>query len=232
MNLKLSPLYLLSFLILVFLVHEVHDWAHVLMARAVCSCWGMRVFDGFQFCPDCFPSAGERALTTIAGPVINFILLWIGWSLLNEDNQLDEQSLGITIVLACLPLNILLAATAGGGDLTNAIRWLESRAAQNNPHFVSLLGLLIAVVLTVPPLVRAFLRLPGYQGKFILFPILLLVPGWLDHWVTIGLNRWLIKPGTDQATAYACVIAWLILLLIGWFFTRRQPAGLMREAMV
>jgi hypothetical protein len=151
---------------------------------------------------------------------------------LNEDNQLDEQSLGCTIVLACLPLNILLAATAGGGDPTNAIRWLESRAAANNPHFVSLLGLLIVVVLTVPPLVRAFLRLPGYRGKFIIFPIFLLVPGWLDHWVSIGLNRWLIKPGTSQAMAYTWVIAWLILLLTGWFFTRRQPAGLMREMTV
>jgi hypothetical protein len=230
MNLKLSPLYLLSFMILVFLVHELHDWAHTLVARAVCSCWGMRVFDGLAFCPDCFPSAGERALETVAGPVINFILLWIGYSLLNEDSQLREQSLGCTIVLACLPLNILLAATSGGGDLTNAIRWLEPHDAQNNPHFVSLLGLLIAVALTVPPLVRAFLRLPGYRGKLIVFPILLIVPGWLDHWlVNIGLNKWLIKPGTSQSQAYMWVIAWLILLLIGWFFTRRQPAGLMRE---
>jgi hypothetical protein len=230
MNLKLSPLYLLSFLILVFLVHELHDWAHTLVARAMCPCWGMRVFDGWDFCPDCFASAGARALATVAGPVITFIFLWIGWSLLNEDNQLDEQSLGCTIVLACLPLNILLAATAGGGDLTNAIRWLEPHDAQNNPHFVSLLGLLIVVVLTVPPLVRTFLRLPGYRGKFILFPIFLLVPRWLDHWVvSIGLNRWLIKPDTDQAQAYTWVIAWLILLLTGWFFTRRQPSKLMQE---
>jgi hypothetical protein len=166
----------------------------------------------------------------VAGPVINFIFLWIGWSLLNEENQLDEQSLGCTIVFACLPLNLLLAATAGGGDLTAAIRWLEPHDARNNPHFVSLLGLLITVVLTVPPIARAFLRLPGYQGKFILFPIFLFVPGWLDHWVVgIGLNRWLIKPGTDQAHAYACVITWLVLLLVGWFFTRRQPSTLMRE---
>jgi hypothetical protein len=162
--------------------------------------------------------------------VINFILLWIGWSLLNEENQLDEQSLGCTLVLACLPLNILVGATSGGGDLTNAIRWFEPRDAHNNPHFVSLLGLLIAAALTIPPVVRAFLRLPGYLGKFVVFPILLLVPGWLDHQVVgIGLNRWLIKPGTDQATAYAWVIAWLILLLTGWFFTRFQPSKLMRE---
>jgi hypothetical protein len=189
----------------------------------------MRIFDGWDFCPNCFASAGQRALAAGAGPVINFIFLWIGWSLLNEDNQLDEQSLGCTIVLACLPLNILLAATAGGGDLTNAIRWLEPHGARNNPHLDSLLGLLITAALTIPPLVRAFLRLPRYLGKFIVFPIFLLVPRWLDHWVNIGLNRWLIKPGTDQAQAYTWVIAWLILLLTGWFFTRRQPSKLMRE---
>ncbi len=229
MNLKLTPLYLLSFMILVLLVHEIHDWTHVLVARIGCSCWGMRVFDGWDFCPDCFPSAGQRAIVTVVGPVINFILLWIGWSLLNEDNQVGEQSLGCTLVLATLPLNILLAATAGGGDLTTAFRWLEPDDAQNNPHIVSILGLLITVALTVPPLIRTFLRLPGYLGKFVAFPILLWVPGKLDHWVGVGLNRWLIKPGTDQAHAYAWVIAWLILLLTGWFFTRRQPAELIRE---
>ena len=181
MNLKLTPLYLLSFLILVFLVHEIHDWTHTLVARVICPCWGMRVFDAWDFCPDCFASSGQRALATLAGPVINFILLWMGWSLLNEDNQPDEQSVGFTLVLACLPLNILLAATAGGGDLTAAIRWLEPDIAHDNPHLVSLLGLLIAAALTIPPLVRAFLRMPGYRGKFILFPILLWVPGKLDH---------------------------------------------------
>jgi hypothetical protein len=233
MNLKLTPLYLLSLLILVFLVHELHDWAHTLVARIVCPCWGMRVFDGWDFCPDCFASAGQRALATVAGPAINFTVLWIGWSLLNEDNQLDEQSLGCTLIFACLPLNILLAAVSGGGDLTNAIRWLEPRSARASPHFFSIMGLLLVIILTIPPVIRAFQRLPGYRGKFLLFPLLLLAPGWLDHWVVrIGLNQWLIKPGTDQARAYTWVIAWLILLLTGWLFTRSQPSRLMREMTV
>lgn len=230
MKLKLTPLYILAFLFLLFLVHEVHDWSHALMARAVSPSWGPRVFNGWDFCPGFKVTSGPRALALIAGPIINYVLLWVGWWHLDQENPLQEQSLGCSLVFATLPLNGLLAAFDGGGDLTNSIRWLQQHGPGSNHAFVTILGLLLVLVLTVPPLLRAFLQLPGYKGKLFIFPVLLLVPGWLDgQLVGKWLNNWLITPGMSQAHAYEWVIGWGVFLLIGWLLTRQWLEDLMRE---
>ena len=132
MNLKAPPLYILSFLILVFLVHEFHDWAHTLMATLTCQCWGSRIFDGWDFCTTSLVTSGQRALATLAGPIINYVLLWIGYSELHPENSTEEHSLGVALVFACLPLNNLMAAFSGGGDLTSAIASGPDAAARPN----------------------------------------------------------------------------------------------------
>jgi hypothetical protein len=227
MNLKVPPLYLLSFLILVFLVHEFHDWAHLLMVRATCHCWGKRMFDAWDFCGS--PSAGQHALVSIAGPLVNYVLLWTGWLLLHPDSPPEQTSLGCALVFACLPLNNLIAAFSGGGDLTDCIRWMQRHGPYSNRHFATMTGLVVGLLLIVPPLLRAFLRLPGYKGKLIAFPLLFLLPGWLDRLWNRQLNHWLITPDTTKEQAYIRVIAWLVLLLIGWFLTRKQLKRLITE---
>jgi hypothetical protein len=230
MKLKLTPLYILSFLFLLFLVHEIHDWSHALMARAVSPCWGLRIFDGWDFCAGFKVTSGQRALALFAGPIINYILLWVGWGYLDPENPLEEQSLGCSLVFATLPLNGLLAAFDGGGDLTNSIRWLQQHGPSTNHSLVTIMGLLLVLGLTVPPLLRAFLQLPGYKGKLFIFPILLLVPIWLDR-MLVGkwLNNWLISPAMSQAHVYGWVIGWGGFLLIGWLLTRQWLETLMSE---
>jgi hypothetical protein len=227
MNLKVPPLYLLSFLILVFLVHEFHDWAHWLMVRATCHCWGKRIFDGWEICGS--PTYSQHALISIAGPCVNYVLLWAGWLLLHPDNSTEQTSLGCALIFACLPLNNLMAAFSGGGDLTDCIRWMQPHGFNSNRHFASMLGLVLGLFLILPPLIRAFLRLPGYKGKLIAFPLLFLLPGWLDRLWNRQLNHWLIPPGTSQEQAYIKVLSWLVLLLIGWFLTRKQLKRLIVE---
>ena len=94
MKLKLTLLYVVSFLALTFFVHEIHDWAHTLAARIISGCWGPRGFDCWSFCAECSVSTGQRMLADLAGPLINFILLWVGWQKMDENNTLSEQSLG------------------------------------------------------------------------------------------------------------------------------------------
>jgi hypothetical protein len=227
MNLKAPPLYILSFLLLVFLVQDLHDWAHILAVRVTCHCWPVRTFGAWVLCGS--PSAGQHALISIAGPMINVVLLLTGWSLLNPENSVEEHSLGVALVFAALPLNNLIGAFGGGGDITDCVRWFQRHGPNSNRHFASGLGLVIVLLLNVPPLVRAFLRLPGYKGKLIAFPLLLLLPGWLDQLWNRQLNRWFIGPETSQWAAYAEVGAWLLVLVIGFFLTRRQLKGLIRE---
>jgi hypothetical protein len=227
MNLKAPPLYILSFLMLAFLVHEVHDWSHLLAVRVTCHCWAARTFGSWVICGS--PSSGQQALISFAGPLINVIFFWAGWSLLDEENSVEEHSLGVALVFAALPLNDLIVAFTGGGDITQGIRWIQRHGPQSNHALVSRVGLLIQLVIILPALVRAFLRLPGYKGKLIAFPLLFLLPGWLDTLWNRQLNRWFIGPDTTQWQAYAYVGAWFLVLAICFFLTRRQLKRLIRE---
>ncbi|HTR31462.1 MAG TPA: hypothetical protein VMH27_19450 [Puia sp.] len=227
MNLKAPPLYILAFLILAFLVQELHDWAHFLMVRVTCHCWPLREFGSWVLCGS--PSAGQHALIAVSGPVIDVVLLLAGWSLLNSENSPEEHSLGVALVFAALPLKNLIEAFGGYSDITQCVQWLQRHGPMSNRGFARGLGLVIVLLLNVPPLVRAFFRLPGYKGKLIAFPLLFLLPDWLDRLSNHQLNKWLIGPETGQWQAYALVGGWLLVLTIGFFLTRRQLKGLIRE---
>jgi hypothetical protein len=227
MNLKAPPLYILAFLLLTFLVQEVHDWAHVLAVRVTCHCWPVRDFGFWALCGS--PSSGQHALISIAGPVINVVLLLTGWSLLHPENSTEEHSLGVALVFAALPLKNLVEGFGGYSDITDCIRWLQRHGPMSNQGFSRGLGLVIVLLLNVPALLRAFFRLPGYKGKLIAFPLLFLLPDWLDRLSNRQLNKWLIAPDTGQWHAYALVGGWLLVLAIGFFLTRRQLKRLIRE---
>jgi hypothetical protein len=227
MNLKAPPLYILAFLLLAFLVQEIHDWAHVLAVRVTCHCWPLREFGSWILCGS--PSAGQHALISVAGPLIDVVLLLTGWSMLNAENSPEEHSLGIALVFAALPWNNLIEGFRGYSDITDCIRWLQRHGPMSNQGFARGFGLVIVLLLNVPALIRAFIRLPGYKGKGIAFPLLLLLPAWLNRLWNRQLNKWLIGPDTGQWHAYALVGGWLLVLAIGFFLTRKQLKGLIRE---
>ena len=212
MNLKQTLIFFISFLALTFFVHEIHDWAHTLVARVMSGCWPPRAFDNWQFCVETPVSLGEKALATIAGPLINLLLLYIGWQKMNESNSEDQQSLGCCLVFAALPLNNLMAAASGGGDLTTAIRLGFAR--YHNNHVINLIGLAIMLLFCVPPVIRAFTLLPWRNGKLVFFPLLLIAPGYVDRWlVNVMLNKWLINASTPKEQAYWWILAWGALTL-------------------
>jgi len=227
MNLKAPPLYILSFLLLVFLVQEVHDWAHILVVRVTCHCWAVRTFGNWVLCGS--PSPGQHALISVAGPLINVVLLLTGWALLHPENPVEENSVGVALVFAALPLNNLIGAFNGGGDITDTVRWLQRHGYNSNVHFAKGFGLVIVLLLNLLPVVRAFFRLPGYKGKAIAFPLFLLLPGWLVRVWNQELNRWFIGSETTQMQIYLYTGIWFGLLVVGFFLTRRYLKGLIRE---
>ncbi|MBS1663902.1 MAG: hypothetical protein JST68_22845, partial [Bacteroidetes bacterium] len=201
-----------------------------LMARITSGCWGTRGFDSWDFCSDTPVAFGKKALSTIAGPLVNFILLWNGWQLMDERNFANQQSLGVSLVFAALPLNNLLGAFSGGGDLTNTLRLLLTRVNAHNHRALTIAGLLIMLIICVPPLIRAFICLPWGQGKFLYYPLFLIVPGFLDRWLVGGLlNKWLIHPDTPQSVAYMWVGAWTALTFAVWMLTRKHITWLINE---
>jgi hypothetical protein len=227
MNLKTPPLYILCFLLLVFLVQDVHDWAHVLAVRVTCHCWPERMFGSWVLCGS--PSGGQHALISVAGPLINVALFLTGWALMDIENSVEEHSLGIALFFAAMPWTNLIAAFRGGGDITDFIRWIQRHGPTSNHALASGIGLIVQLLIIVPGLIRAFLRLPGYKGKLIAFPLMLLLPAWLERLWYAQLNKWFIGPDTGLWQAYTYVGAWSVLVAVGFFLLRRQLKGLIRE---
>lgn len=230
MKIKLTPLSLLSFFSLVFLVHELHDWAHAITAWSVCGCWGPRAFDFWDFCSKCaVGSPTLRALAWIAGPLINYILIWVGWGLMHPENSLDKRSLGFALVFATLPFLRLIAALSGGGDETYALRLLFQHPDGGNRHNVALAGLLIVLTLSLPALIRAFLLFPGWLGKLGLFAAFLILPGLIDRWVNQGMNHLLTLPYLSHqwiTGASVLIVAWFFIILVLFLLTFKRLEGL------
>src|ERR1700760_3342375 len=128
MKLKLTPLYIVSFLCLCFFIMELHDWAHAGVAALVSGGWGPRGFDRWRFDESGHVSIsnGQQALATLAGPLVNFLAIGLGWIKMRNQENLADQSLGCSLVLAALPMDMLMGAIKGGGDLTIGLKLLFS----------------------------------------------------------------------------------------------------------
>jgi hypothetical protein len=231
MKLNLTLLYVISFLCLTFFIHEVHDWAHAVAVRLLSGSWGPRGFDKWQFPANIPVSNGQMALATLAGPVVNLLLLYQGWRMMANEDSLAEQSIGCSLVLATLPLAMVWAALTGGGDLAVGLRMLFSSTNhinRINPRLLSICALVITLAFCLPALIRAFSLLPGGPGKVVFFPIFAIAPIFIDRLVVMHLlNRLLV--GCTQAEAYYWVIGWTVVTLTGWLLTRRAMTRLVTD---
>jgi hypothetical protein len=176
-------------------------------------------------------SNGQKALATLAGPIINLLVLYSGWRMMANEDSLAEQSIGCSLVLATLPLAMLWAALTGGGDITNGLHLLFSSTRHVNrisPRTLSICGLVITLIFVVPALLRAFALLPGGPGKVVFFPVFALAPIWIDRFVVGNLlNRLLV--GSSQTQAYFWVIGWTVVTFTGWLLTRRAMTRLVTD---
>lgn len=227
MKVKLTPLSVLSFFCLVFLIHEIHDWAHFLSAASSCGCLGNRAFDSWTPCTRCNASTGGMALATLAGPVVNTIILWGGWLMMHPDNPPEKQSVGFSMVFAALPLPRIMAAISGGGDETVAFRQLFQHANGSNHYIVAGAGLMIVLALCLPPLIRAFMLVAGWIQRIVVLLVFLVLPMFVDNWL-VGkelnklmangfLSHEILRGGTRLFP-----FVWLAVLVILYMVTMKR----------
>jgi hypothetical protein len=226
MKIKINIGYLFAFLSLLFLAQEWHDWAHCIVARFLCGCWGSKGFNDWTICNYCSASLHAQVLIWFADPLASYILIWLSWWLMRRGNLIRLQSLGFSLLFAAVPFVKIMAALAGGGDETNGLRQLFQHADGSNRHAVALTGLCIVLLLTIPALIRAFILLRRPIEKLILFPIFLVLPLFILRWglddgmKKISLNDFFseeIFTGTPVA-----IIAWAFFLVIVLLLTYKN----------
>lgn len=218
MKITFSAAYVLAFLSLLFLVQELHDWAHVLTSEWICGCFGIKTFDKWTVCDNCDASGKIMVFSILAGPVLTYILVWTSWALMSRAHSAAVRSFGFTLLFATNPFINILAAVGGGGDITNAMRNLYQNPEGSNRHVVSILALLIVLILTVPPILKAIHMIKGNKEKLILIPAFLLLPNFIEKlFVFRGMN-WLLEQGVFQEEAFAgaplLVVMWIFILII------------------
>ena|ERR1022692_2658996 len=218
MKINFSATYLLAFLSLLFLIQELHDWSHVLASEWICGCFGTKTFDNWTACDDCEASGKILVFSILGGPALTYILVWASWSLMSRSHSAGTKSFGFTLLFATNPFINILAAIGGGGDITEAMRKLYQEPDGSNRHIVSIAALLIVLILTVPPILRAISMIKGNKEKLILIPAFLLLPNFIEKlFVSKGMN-WLLGHGIFQEEAFAgaplLVVMWLFILVI------------------
>jgi len=211
MTLKISGKYLLAFLALCFVMFETHEFVHVVTGRIICGCWGERNFNVWGLCDGCSEAKPLSVLATFAGPIYSYALMWLGSCWLWKSATASRQAMGFSLIFANLPLaRIVTAATGSGDEIFGLRKWLGTPDRANS-SLIWLLGAVLVLVLTIPPLIAAykslqdrnklwvfigFLILPMLAGFAMIFGVLnpLMTFGVLDQiglWGTpVLINLW------------------------------------------
>lgn len=116
MKIKITPAYIFTFLMLTFLLAELHEIAHTAMGRVICGCWGKRDFNEWSLCTTC-ESNSLGFISTLMGPLFTFTISYWGAGMLKNDNPVEKSTLGFSLIFASAIFGRLLNVWPfGGGD--------------------------------------------------------------------------------------------------------------------
>ncbi len=199
----------------------------MLAVRVTCHCWPVRTFGNWVLCGS--PSAGQQALITVAGPLINVALFLTGWSLLNVENSVEEHSVGVALFFAAMPWPNLVAAFTGGGDITTFVRWIQRHGPKSNHTLATGIGLIVQLLIILPAIGAGLSAAAGLQGEADRIPAVAPAARLVSAVMVRTAEPLVYRARNGSVDAYAYVGAWSFVAAVGFFLTRRQLKGLIRE---
>ncbi|MET0465079.1 MAG: hypothetical protein ABW007_18080 [Chitinophagaceae bacterium] len=212
MHLQFKPLPLIAFFILALAMHELHESAHYFAAWLFCGCPGDRDFLVWRLCRTC-TGKGPYLLASFAGPVVTNLFMWIGFYLMRPAAAVKQKTIGFALALAALPLPRWMAAVGKGGDEIFTLRQVFT----TQQHLAVLLGGVLVLLFTVPPLWRA-LKLIKNRYALLILTSFLIIPWMLDKLlIEKYFNGQLAASGLWMEPVYAgmptIVVAWQIIII-------------------
>lgn len=188
MNIKLNLKFTVSFIALLFVMHEAHEIAHTTLGRIICGDWGERDFNVWGLAEGCSQGDFISMLPTYFGPIFTFSMIWIGTFLLKRDHSIERKSLGFALLFANMPFARIMTAAFGGGDEVYATNVLL-----DNYNLSWGLGFASIILITAFPLYSAFISINKNRlGWFLLF---FLAPVAIDLIVVLGVMNTLLENG-------------------------------------
>ncbi len=224
--LKLTLKFVITFLALTFVMHEAHEIVHTTVGRILCGCWGERDFNVWGLCDSCDKNP-LKTISTFAGPLFTFIMIWIGYIYLNDSKTKRQKSFGFALIFANMPFARLLNPMLGGGDeLVVLMNFFDDYQISRIIIF-----LLITLIVFIP-LRKCFLTIENKNrlGWFILFFV---APVAIDLVIVLGVMNTLLNKGILAEYwilgSPKLVTLWTTFVVILYFTTQKNIYALLER---
>lgn len=192
MKMRINTRYLIAFFALLFVCRELHELGHIITGRLICGCWGeYRDFNVISICDVCRKTNPWAVIAGINGPLLSYILMWVGFFLLKNSN-VHRQWLGFSLIFANLPFARLFTALIGGGDELGVCRELFNPSIPKWELQIICVISIAAIIL--PPLWLAFKAISSVR-KTSWFIGFLLLPMFADLFIVMISLNFLLKKG-------------------------------------
>jgi hypothetical protein len=185
---------LLVFMFFFFMMHELHEWAHIITGRLICGYWGSRDFNVWRICTDCITTHPTAIIATFTGPSFTFIMLWLGWYLIKYSQSVQHRSLGLVLVLGNMQFGRMYMAAMGSGDEVWGLRTLFLNAAHSNFWLIKLVAFIVVSAICIPPLIAAYHAI-GNKKRVLIFIGFLIIPLVLDTVIILILLNGILQHG-------------------------------------
>jgi hypothetical protein len=160
--------FIIGFLILIFLLMQMHQLLHHAAGGILCGKVGYLTFDRHHY--SAVLSDSGYKIATIIGPLLShYSAMWIGLLLLANKRF---NLLGLSLIFASLPLARL--AAVNGGDERFYGLWI-CQLSGIDTSYATVVSVAIILLIIIPPLTAGFISLPKAR-RLITFITFLIIP--------------------------------------------------------
>lgn len=212
--------YLAAFAALIVLCGLGHEFVHHATGALLCGAFGSKTFNSFELAAACANRPLAFVVSTWAGPVFTFALMWLGWHRLASGDA-GQRRLGLVLIFANFPINRLLFALLGWND-----EQYVTRTVIGDSTLAFWLTNLAVWVMALPPLVAAWRAMAG-RRRLARYLALLLLPFVFVLVFGIVMEDWLLLRQRVLAQSVFGIPALLVvselIALAAWY--RWRPAA-------
>jgi len=169
MTLKLSWRYLVAFAALTILCGTSHEFVHHFTGAALCGAFGTKTFNSFSLAPGCETDITKAYWAAMAGPILTFALMWIGYAMLRRDDP-SAKRMGFALVFANFPINRMLFVLLNQNDEQYANKMMFGTS-----RFVFWITVLGVLAISLPPVIEGFRQLQN-RPRFVWIAAFFLLP--------------------------------------------------------
>lgn len=191
--------YAITFLLLLIVMMELHEMAHISVGRLLCGCWGPRDFNVWSLCEGCQEKQSLWWLATLMGPVFSFAMMWLGMIWLGSSYP-NRQAFGFSLIFANIPFGRITTAMMGGGDEMVVVRhFLKEDLSRMQ---LIMVGSTILLALGLPPIISVVRVMTNRRPWLIVFGFLTLPLAFLLVYTLMGLNTLLSQGFLAEVWAF------------------------------